>query len=91
MPLITIPATPALVYFLVNICVYYTSYCLIKGLHWFSSKYPGVSQVTYGLGFFVVAIVLLLKYLEDDNKNSDDDDDDDDDDDEDKDMSSKSD
>jgi len=85
MPLIAIPATPALVYVLVNICMFYTLYCLIVGLHWFSSKNPGVSQVTYGLVFFVVAIVLLLKYLEDDNKNSDDDDD------EDKDMSSKSD
>lgn len=70
MPLIAIPAAPALVYFLVNICVYYTSYYLIVGLHWFSSNHPGVSQVTYGLGFFVVAIVLLLKYLEDDNEKS---------------------
>jgi len=87
MPLITIPATPALVYVLVNICMYYTSYCLIVGLYWFSSNQPGVSQVTYGLSFFVVGIVLLLKYLEDDKKKDDDDDDED----EDKDMSSKSD
>jgi hypothetical protein len=90
MPLITIPATPALVYVLVNICMYYTSYCLIVGLYWFSSNQPGVSQVTYGLSFFVVGIVLLLKYLEDDKK-KDDDDDEDEDEDEDKDMSSKSD